>query len=668
MNRANYQYYVLQQPELTDQEYDALFQELKAIEEQYPDLQTSDSPTQRVGAAPAPEFAEVVHSMPMLSLSNVFSEDQLRGWYRRILEYLETDNVDLLCELKIDGLAIALTYQDATLIRAATRGDGFRGEDVTANIRTIKSVPLRLNGDDVPPTVEMRGEVFFPISAFERFNEERQAQGLPTYVNPRNSASGALRQLDSRETARRPLDIFFYSIAQANGLSLETQWESLQAISRWGGKVNPWTRRVASLEEAIEAFEDAQRIRGELDYGIDGMVIKVDSLALQQRLGNVGREPRWATAYKFPAEQARTRLVRIGINVGRTGSLNPYAELEPVMVGGVTVRRATLHNEDHMREKDIREGDLVIVQRAGDVIPQVVGPAPDNERGPDSAQYQLPDTCPVCGEPTTRVEEEAVVRCVNAACPAQFERLLEHFASRSAMDIEGLGERLAQDLARNGLVKDIADVFSLRERRDELLALERMGEKKTDNLLAAIDNARQRPLSRMLFGLGIINVGSEVADWLARRFRTLEGLESATEEDLLEVEGVGPVIAKNVAAWMHNPRNRDLLDRLRAAGVDPVDDSPEPPSEHVVRGKTIVVTGRLESMSRSEANARIKTLGGKASGSVSKKTDFVVAGKEAGSKLDDARRLGVTVLDEDQFVALLDNIPPHTSNDGNSDT
>ena len=510
--------------------------------------------------------------------------------------------------------------------------------------------------------------MYFPLSAFERLNREREAEGLPLYVNPRNTASGALRQLDSRVTASRPLDVTFYSIGNTDSDFTDSQWEALQAITRWGGKVNEWTKRVSDIEGIQDAYEEALATRPRLDYGIDGMVVKIDSLALQSRLGVSGRDPRWATAYKFPAERARTRLINIGVNVGRTGSLNPYAILEPIVVGGVTVSRATLHNAQDINEKGIREGIDVIVQRAGDVIPQVIGPAEPLTPEQEANQYRLPDQCPVCSEPTVAPEDQAMTLCVNSSCPAQFERLLQHFASRGAMDIEGLGERVSQDLARNGLVKDLAEVFSLAEKRTELLELEKMGEKRVDNLLQAIESAKTRPLPRLLFGLGIIGVGAEVAEWLSRRFRSLTGIEGATAEGLIEIDGIGPVLAETISAWVSNPSNLDLLSRLRAAGVDPVDDTPAPPSDHPFAGKTVVVTGRLDSMSRPEAQSKIKSLGGKASSSVSRKTDYLVAGADAGSKHATAVRLGVTVLDEEQFLRVLNgetvDLQPVTSDDG----
>ncbi len=654
INRANHLYYIESHPELSDPDYDALMRELREIETQNPKLATPDSPTLKVGAPPSGAFAEVVHPVPMLSLGNVFDEDGVRAWHTRTLDLAEVEEAAMVCELKIDGLAIAVTYRDGVLAQAATRGDGVRGEDVTPNVRTIRNVPLRLTGDDVPAVVELRGEVYYPNSAFEAYNREREEAGLPTYANPRNSASGSLRQLDSAETARRPLAMFFYSLGYAEGGTVpSSQWELLEAMRRWGLPVNSWTRRAETVEEVMAAISTAGEERATLDYGIDGVVIKIDSLALQDSLGSVGRDPRWATAFKFPAEQAHTRINRIHVNVGRTGNLTPWAELEPVNVGGVTVRRATLHNRDEIKRKDFREGDFVIIQRAGDVIPQVVKVADHNVRDGSSVPYEFPDKCPVCGEPVLSTEEDAAVRCVNAECPAQFERLLEHFASRGAMDIEGLGERLAQDLARNGIVTRLSDLFKLEDRQEQLSELEGMGEKKIANLLEGIEQSKSQPLSRLLFALGVSGVGSEAGEWLARHFRTMERIQSATVDELLEVDGIGPVTAQTVHEWMSLPANVSLIDELKNSNLTLEDDSPEPPQDHPMRGLTLVVTGTLETMSRSDAESRIKELGAKTSGSVSKKTAYLVAGENAGSKLQKARDLGVRVLDEETFTRFL---------------
>lgn len=659
LNRANHEYYVLNQPSLADAEYDALFRELTAIEDDHPELKTSDSPTLRVGSPPSEQFEPVQHPVPMLSLSNVTSEETLNTWYQRALDFLEIDSADLTLELKIDGLAVAVTYVDGILTQAATRGDGTQGENITDNIRTINSVPLVLDGDDVPETIELRGEVFYPISAFDRLNEEREAAGLPVYVNPRNSASGSLRQLDSSETAKRPLDMFFYSIGYAeNGEIPNSQFDSLAALKRWGCKTNDWARRVQNPEHALEAIQSVAEIRPTLDFGIDGVVIKIDDIAFQDRLGTVGRDPRWATAYKFPAEQAVTNLLEIRTNVGRTGAINPYAVLEPVVVGGVTVSQATLHNEEDVNRKDIRAGDRVIVQRAGDVIPQVVGPAPDNQRPDDSQPYRIEPNCPACGEAVIRDEDQADIRCINSTCPAQFERLLEHFASRGAMDIEGLGEKLAKELARQNLVTNIAEIYTLRERMDDLLAMERMGEKRAQNLVDAIEHSKSQSLPRLIFGLGISGVGSEIAETLSREFRNLPNIINTEEEKLTEIDGIGPILAKSIREWSANEANVRLAQRLQDLGLNVEDDSPEPDADHPIKGLTFVITGKLDGFSRTEAANAVKALGAKATGSVSKKTDYLVAGADAGSKLERAIRLDVQVLNEDQFKEILDGKLP----------
>jgi DNA ligase (NAD+) len=633
-------------------------QELLALEEANPTLLTPDSPTQRVGAPPADGFDEVVHPVPMLSLGNVFDEEGFRAWYQRALDYLELESAPMVCELKIDGLALAITYRDGVMERAATRGDGERGEDVTLNVRTIRSVPLKLEGAEgtIPPVVELRGEVFLPNSRFAELNTEREEAGLPAYVNPRNSASGSLRQLDSTETAKRPLDMFFYARGYVEGFEEpSSHWDTLQAIKSWGGRTNEWTRKVETVEEVMAFIAETGDRRESLDYGIDGVVIKIDSIAIQRRLGYVGRDPRWAIAYKFPAEQVKTVLKAIHVNVGRTGALTPWAELEPVVVGGVTVGRATLHNKDEIARKDFREGDRVVIQRAGDVIPQVVEVSSKNKRSADSVRFEFPEACPSCGTETVQSEDEAVTRCVNTTCPAQFERLLEHFASRGTMDIEGLGERVAQDLPRLGFVSNIADVYRLHERRDDLLELEKMGETRVDNLLKAIEASRSQSLTRLLFALGIPGIGSESAEWLSRRFRSLAGVKDSTEKELLAINGVGPIVAKTIIDYFAVEQNRQLVHDLIELGIDPIDDTPEPSADHPANGVTFVVTGRLDSMSRSEAQNRIKTLGGKATGSVTKKTDYLLAGAEAGSKLEKAQRLGVHVIDEAEFIAFMDD-------------
>lgn len=651
INRANHRYYILQSPRLTDPEYDDLMRELRSLEEDHPGLQSDDSPTQRVGVSPAPEFADVSHLVPLLSLSNVFHPQGFESWYRKACDLLHMDDLDMTCELKIDGLAVSLTYNNGVMVRGATRGDGDRGEDVTANLRTINTVPLRLHGNDVPNLLEIRGEVFFPNSAFDHLNEEREAAGLSRYVNPRNAASGSLRQLDSRETANRPLDIFFYSVGYSQGSIPTTQSGVLDVLAGWGCKINPWSRRARSIHDVIQAYEVARSDRGGLDYGVDGLVVKIDRLDFQARLGHVGREPRWATAYKFPAEQTTTRLKTIRVNVGRTGRLNPYAELEPVTVGGVTISSATLHNAQDIGRKDIREGDMVVVQRAGDVIPQVVGPVPGNVRRPDSKPYSIPNSCPVCGEIAVTDESQAITRCVNARCPAQFERLVTHFASREAMDIEGIGEKLSAALARRGVIEDIAGLFYLDP--DDLTRIPGMGTKSAENLLAAIQTAKSRPLARLIVGLGIPHVGNEIANLLVERFGSLVSIQESGVDDLLQVQGVGIAIAESVTMWFSRDTNRRVVAALLEAGVNSIEATVHHGGTLPLAGKRFVLTGTLASMSRTRAHERIKDLGGIPAGNVSSRTDYVVIGRDPGSKLRDAGKFDVTILSETEFLVLI---------------
>ena len=647
INRHNHLYFVLDRPEASDADYDALMVELRGLEEQRPELVTLDSPTQRVGAPPAEGFGEVVHPLPMLSLANAFNDDELAAWRRRATNLLDGADFDVVCELKIDGLAVALTYENGVFVHGATRGDGYRGEDVTRNLRTIRSIPLSVP-PEAPRRFEVRGEVYFPRSLFDKLNEERAVQGQPTYANPRNTAAGSLRQLDSRITAQRALDIFVYSLGYAeDGDTPDSQWETLAYLESLGFKVN-LHRALCSSPEEVEAYyrhwlEEAQG----LDYGADGVVVKIDRFDYQQSLGNVGREPRWAIAYKFPATQAFTRLLDIRVNVGRTGSLNPYAVLEPVNVGGATVKLATLHNEDDIRRKGLLIGDWVVVERAGEVIPQVVAPLEARRTGEERA-FAMPTECPECHTPVVRPEGQAMTLCPNPACPAQLFELLKHFVSRGGMDIEGMGEKLCLSLLEAGLVKDIADVYSITA--EDLLKLERMAEKSAANVMGAIEASKGRPLSRVIFALGILHVGSEMAETLAGHYRNLWRLSRATEAELVEIPGVGPKIAESVAAWFQDEANRQILRKLQWAGAPLKEDAPQEPTEQPLAGLQFVVTGRLESMTRPQAEALIKELGGSVGSSVSRKTSFLVAGEEAGSKLTQANKLGATVLTEADFL------------------
>ena len=641
LNRHNHLYHVLDQPEISDAQYDELLGELRQLEEQYPELITPDSPTRRVGAEPAEGFDEVQHPRPMLSLTNAFDEEEFMAWHRRVANLLELADFDIVCELKYDGLAVALTYEDGIFVRGATRGNGLVGEDVTLNLRTIKSIPLRVLRSDVPGRFEVRGEVYFPRSRFQRFNEERVAQGLPSYANPRNTAAGSLRQLDPRVTTQRPLDIFVYGVGYAEGRIPDTHWETLAYLKDLGFKINPNNRIAQTPEEVVDYYRTwLERTEG-LDYDCDGVVAKINRFDFQQHLGYVGREPRWAIAYKFPATQSVTRLLKIGVNVGRTGSINPYAVLEPVDVGGATVKQATLHNEDYIRSKGLRVGDWVVVERAGEVIPQIVSVITSRRTGGEQ-EFKMPDTCPSCSQPVVRPEGEAMSYCRNAACPAQLARLLEHFVSKGAMDIEGMGEKLGITLIEQGMVQDVADLYYLEKER--LLELDRMAEKSVSNLLSAIDRSKDRPLARILVALGIDHVGSEVAVLLSRRYRTIDALIAASEGDLIAIPAIGLKIAASVVAYLRNDSNRRVIEKLRGAGVRLEDETTEEVIAQPLEGLRFVVTGRLQNFSRSQVEGRIKELGGAVSGSVSRKTSYLVAGEGAGSKLAEAQFLSARML------------------------
>ncbi len=651
LDKNNHAYYVLDAPLITDGQYDALIRELRKLEETHPELVTPDSPTQRVGAEPAEGFAHAEHPYPMFSLANAFDDEEFMAWHRRMLNLLDTTSLDMVCELKFDGLAVALTYENGVLVQGATRGNGRVGENITTNMRTIKSIPLRVMGE-APARFEVRGEVLFPKSKFELFNEQRVADGLPPYAHPRNTAAGSVRQLDPKKTAERPLDIFIYSLGYAEGDGVpDNQWDMLRFLGDLGFKTNPNSRRVATPEEAIDYYKEWLEKWEDLDYGCDGVVVKVDRFDLQRDLGVVGREPRWAIAYKFPATQSVTQLLDIRVNVGRTGSINPYAVLEPVDVAGATVQQATLHNEDYIKAKDLRIGDWVVVERAGEVIPQVVTPITERRTG-EEREFVFPKRCPSCGEPVVRPEGESVHVCVNARCPAQLVRLLEHFVSRGAMDVEGLGIKQTSTLLEKGLIRDVADLYTLQ--RDDLLELERFGEKSVDNLLSAIEASQNRPLGRVLVALGVPMVGGEVAELLARHFGAMDALIEATEEDLEAVSGIGPKIASAVSSYFDNESNLEVIGKLRKAGVNMVDEDRPAPAAQVLEGLRFVVTGRLEELSRSEIQTKIKDMGGAVSGSVSKSTDYLVAGEDAGSKLTKAEELEVPVLKEEDFLALID--------------
>jgi DNA ligase (NAD+) len=652
LDRYNYRYHALDDPEVPDAEYDRLMVELRGIEAEYPQLMTSDSPTQRVGAAPVSAFGAIRHRIAMLSLDNAFSEEEVLDFDRRIRERLDSEGpLRYSAEPKLDGLAISARYENGSFVQGATRGDGETGEDITLNLRTIAGLPLKLRSADVPAVLEVRGEVFMPLAGFDRFNAEALARGEKPYVNPRNAAAGSLRQLDPRMTAARPLDLFIYGIGHVEGASLPMgHGELLQRLRLWGFKICPQSRVVESIDGCLQYYRDMGIARATLPYQIDGVVYKVDDMELQRQLGFISRAPRWALAHKFPAEEALTTVRDIEFQVGRTGALTPVARLEPAFVGGVTVSNATLHNMDELTRKDVRVGDTVVIRRAGDVIPEVVRVLPER-RVPGASLVELPTSCPVCGSPVVREEDQAIARCTGGrTCAAQRREELKHFASRRAMDIQGLGDKLLDQLVDRDWVKNPADLFDLPE--EKFASLDRLGEKSARKLHTAIAAAKHTTLPRFLYSLGIRDVGEATALALAQHFGDVTALRSATAEEIQRVPDVGPVVAKNVAAYFGNAENQTILDRLLAAGIS---------WPALVRrggsgefeGKTFVLTGTLTALTRDAAQDAITQRGGKVSGSVSKKTHYVVAGAEAGSKLKKAQELGLNVLDEAAFLAML---------------
>jgi DNA ligase (NAD+) len=657
IDHANHEYYVLDAPSLSDQEYDRLFRELRDIEREHPELRTADSPTLRVGAEPASKLDKTEHLAPMLSLDNAFSPEELQAWETRNARIVdEVRTAGYVVEPKIDGLAIALTYEDGVFVKGATRGNGTIGEDVTRNLRTIRQIPLRLRtGDGAPPPparFEVRGEVYMSLPGFERMNQARAAEGLATFANPRNAAAGALRQLDPSVTAQRPLRFFAYAVETGRGDEgpFPTQWDLLQGLRAWGFPVNQLAQPCASLQEVLQYVTEFDRTRGTLDYEVDGAVVKVNPLRLHVELGSVGREPRWATAYKYAPALVVTTLRSIEINVGRTGALNPYAVLEPVEVGGVIVKLATLHNEEDIRRKDLRAGEKVLVKRAGEVIPQVVGPVLE-EGQQRAAEFNMPDRCPACQTPVEKPEGEAMVYCPNSACPARIYWGLAHFVSRGAMDIRGLGERTIATLLERGMVHDVGDIYALTE--EQLLTLEGFKEKSARNLLDGIEASKQQGLARVLFGLGVRHVGEIAAQTLARHFGSMERLMAASTEEIEAVHTIGHTMAEALHAWMAEPRNQEVVRKLAEAGVKMTEERPEP-TEGPFTGKTFVITGTHPTMSRPQMEEFIQQRGGRVTGSVTKKTDYLVVGEDAGSKLARARELGVKELSEAALLALAD--------------
>jgi DNA ligase (NAD+) len=671
INYHLYRYHVLDDPVISDDAYDALYRELQELEADHPELRRPDSPTQRVGGEIREEFRAVEHPRPMLSLSNAFDPDELRAWRDRFLRLLPEDYPEpvYVVEPKFDGLTVVLHYQDGIFSLGATRGDGVRGEDITANLRTVKSLPLRIpvgglsltapagalqSADDVPRAparLVVRGEAYMPIDAFETFNRQQAAEGKRTYANPRNTAAGSLRVLDPSITASRPLRLYCYQVVEIEGEpELTSQWQALDFLRRLGFPVSDQNRRFSDFEAVVEYCVGWEAVRETLNFEADGLVIKIDDFATQERLGAVGNAPRWAVAYKYPAPEAVTRLNRIVVNVGRTGTLNPAAELEPVRIGGVTVSNATLHNADYVAERDIREGDMVVVKRAGEVIPQVLRPVLEL-RPPGAQPWQMPDRCPACGEPVERPEGEVATYCVNAACPAQLVRSVEYFVSRGAMDIEGFGIRQAELFVELGFLHDVADIYRLDAQR--LLPLEGFAEKKVDNLLAAIETSKDRGPARLLAALGIQGVGVTVAQTLIDRYRSLDALAAASREQMEQIPGIGPKLAASVADWFERETNRQVVAKLKAAGVRTEAEEVEAVGPQPLAGLTFVITGTLPTLSREQAKAFVEEHGGRVTGSVSGKTDYLLAGEKAGSKLAKAEKLGVPVLDEAALRAMV---------------
>ncbi|MBC7229395.1 MAG: NAD-dependent DNA ligase LigA [Actinobacteria bacterium] len=647
LNYHNYRYYVLDDPVISDEEYDRMMRELQELEERYPQLVTPDSPTRRVGAPPDQAFRPVRHRARMMSLDNVFDQAELEAFIHRVEG--QVGETGYVCELKIDGAGIALTYEDGVFVRGATRGDGVTGEDVTANLRTVKSLPLRLLHEDRVSYLEIRGEVFMPKESFAELNRQREEEGQPPFANPRNAAAGSLRQLDPRVTASRNLDLICYEIGYIEGRSFRTHREVLERIASWGFHVSEHWRPAAGAGEILDFCREWIARRDELPYEVDGAVIKVDRLDLRERLGATSKAPRWAVAYKFPAEEKTTRLLDIEINVGRTGALTPTAVLEPVFVGGSTVSRATLHNEDEIRRKGLKIGDVVLVHKAGDVIPEVIKPLVELRDGTER-EFAMPERCPACGSKVYRPEGEVVARCLNVDCPARLFESVLHFGSRGAMDIEGLGPATISELMEKGYVRTVEDIYYLTE--EQLYSLTGFKDKSVANMMESIARSKERPLSRLLFALGIRHVGAHLAEVLARRFRTMDRLMEADEEELLSIEEVGPAIAESVRAFFSEPRNIQLIRRLKEAGVNMEEGGPEE-GPRDLEGLTFVLTGGLDSMTREEARQAIEARGGRVSSSVSGKTDYVVAGRDPGSKYDRAVQLGVKIIGEGEFLEML---------------
>jgi len=647
----NERYYQQDNPEISDQEYDALMRELQELEEKYPESFSESSPTRRVGAAPLTKFASFRHPSPMLSLANAFSTEEILEFDKRVKKLAGADAISYVAEPKLDGLAVNLIYENGVLTQGATRGDGTTGEDVTQNLKTISSLPLKLRKTSdaaVPSFIEIRGEVYMEKEPFRKLNQRRLEEGEEPFANPRNAAAGSLRQLDSRITARRPLNVFLYQIGEAKGISVTSHWEALKLLKAWGFPVNPLIEKKSDIQACLQYYKSIGEKRASLPYEIDGIVLKVDDLALQKKLGNVSRNPRWALACKFPAAQATTVVEDIQVSVGRTGILTPVAVMRPVNVGGVTVSRATLHNEDEVLKKDIRIGDTVVIQRAGDVIPEVVKVVLEKRTGSEK-KFKMPEKCPECGADVVRIDGEAAHRCVNISCPAQIKEHIRHFASRGAMDIEGLGEKVSAQLFDAGLIHDPADLYFLT--KEQLLVLDRQAEKSAQNLIDAVAKSKNPPLDKFIYALGIRHVGERTAKLLADRFGSIENLSNATMEELTAVNEIGPEIASAILEFFHEQKNRDVMKKFARAGVIPL--KKEIDSSLPLAGRSFVFTGALQSMGRNEAKALVESLGGTILSGVTKNTSYVVVGDEPGSKLAKAKAAGIKILSEEEFLKLV---------------
>jgi DNA ligase (NAD+) len=641
----NTRYYVLDQPEISDAQYDRLMRELEKLEEQYPELRTPNSPTQRVGAPPLEAFEIVTHTIPMLSLANAFDESETKEFDKRVKKFLGTSSdIEYVTEPKLDGLAVELIYERGQFVVGSTRGDGVNGENITQNLRTVKTIPLQLIRKEIPipERLEVRGEVIMQLHRFRELNRKREEAGEPLFANPRNASAGSVRQLDSKITAGRPLEIYCYGIGEVRGHTFKSHWEILQTFPKWGLRVNSYIQRCKNIDEVIEYYHEMNEKREKLPYEIDGIVIKVNRLDLQTRLGEIARSPRWALAFKFQPKQETTKILDIIVQVGRTGALTPVAVMEPVKVGGVEVSRATLHNEDEVDKKDVRIGDTVIIQRAGDVIPEVVQVIASKRTGKEK-KFKMPLKCPVCGAEV--IKEEAIHRCIGLDCPAQLKGRIRHFASKRAMDIDGLGVKLIDQLVETGLVKDVADLYDIK--KEELIELERMADKSAQNIIDAIEGSKTKPLSKFLYALGIRHVGETTAEDLARHFTRLDDFFHLSEEDLMEVEGIGPEVAASVHQFFKDKKNRESIERLKKAGVKVVE--PKGKEKGKLAGKTFVFTGALKDLGRDEARNLVESLGGMTASSVSKKIDFVVVGEDPGSKYDKAKELGIKILTEEEF-------------------